>query len=42
MTPNKEPAPNRRQPFPFGGSGEFEYPICAPPAAAAAVGEAQR
>ena len=35
-------APNRRPRFPLGGLGEFEYPFCAPPSLAAAVGEAQR
>lgn len=39
---NKAPAPNRRLRFPLGGSVEFEYLVCAPPAAPAAAGEAQR
>lgn len=36
------PAPNRRPRFPLGASRQFEYLVCAPPAAPAAVGEAQR
>jgi len=40
--PNKAPPPNRRPHFPLGIAGEFGYPVCAPPASPAAVGEARR
>jgi hypothetical protein len=40
--PNKAPAPNRRPRFPLGVFCGFGYPICAPPASQAAVGEARR
>jgi len=42
MKPNQAPAPNRRPRFPLGSPEEFEYPVCAPSASPAAVGEAQR
>jgi hypothetical protein len=35
--PNPAPAPNRRPRFPLGGSGSFEYRICAPPSSSAAA-----
>jgi hypothetical protein len=42
MEHNEAPAPNHRPRFPFAASFRFDYPICAPPASPAAVGEAQR
>ncbi len=38
---NKAPAPNRRPLSPFGTLGEFDYPVCALPVWAAAIGEAR-
>jgi hypothetical protein len=39
---HKAPIPNRRLRFPLGGSGCFAYPLYAPSASPAAVGETQR
>jgi hypothetical protein len=39
---NEAPAPNRRQRIPLSGVGIFGRHLCAPPASAAAVGEAHR
>jgi hypothetical protein len=42
LRPNEAPAPDRRPRFRLGSLRELEYYFCAPPAAPATVGEAQR